>query len=61
MAPYAVRAKGGAPVACPLVWEELSDPELSPRRYTLRDVPERLEGRGDPWEGIGSAAATLPS
>jgi bifunctional non-homologous end joining protein LigD len=61
VAPYAVRAKPGAPVACPLAWEELSDPELSPRRFTLRDVPERLEARGDPWDGIASAAAALPS
>ena len=61
VAPYAVRAKRGAPVACPLAWEELSDPELSPRRFTLRDVPERLEARGDPWDGIAAAAAALPS
>ena len=60
VAPYAVRAKPGAPVACPLEWEELSDPKLSPRRYTLRDVPERLEARGDPWERISAAAAALP-
>jgi bifunctional non-homologous end joining protein LigD len=59
VAPYAVRAKPGAPVATPLAWEELSDPELSPRRWTLRDVPARLASSGDPWEGIGSAAASL--
>jgi bifunctional non-homologous end joining protein LigD len=61
VAPYAVRAKPGAPVATPLAWEELSDPDLSPRRFTLRDVPSRLEERGDPWEGISGAAAPLPS
>jgi bifunctional non-homologous end joining protein LigD len=61
VAPYAVRAKPGAPVATPLAWEELSDPDLSPRRFTLRDVPSRLSSRGDPWEGIGSAAASLPA
>ena len=58
VAPYAVRAKPGAPVATPLFWEEVEDAE--PRRWTLRDVPARLEERGDPWEGIGSAAAALP-
>ena len=58
VAPYAVRAKPGAPVATPLFWDEVSDAE--PRRWTLRDVPERLEARGDPWEGIGAAAAGLP-
>jgi bifunctional non-homologous end joining protein LigD len=59
VAPYAVRAKPGAPVATPLAWEELSDADLSPRRFRLSDVPARLEARGDPWERIGSAAAPL--
>jgi bifunctional non-homologous end joining protein LigD len=59
VAPYAVRAKPGAPVATPLAWEELDDPDLSPRRWTLRDVPARLESRGDPWAGISAAAAPL--
>ena len=61
VAAYAVRAKPGAPVATPLAWEELSDPELSPRRWTLRDVPARLSERGDPWAGIAPAAAALPA
>jgi bifunctional non-homologous end joining protein LigD len=60
VAPYAVRAKPGAPVATPLAWEELEEPELHPRRWTLATVPERLEARGDPWADIGSAAASLP-
>jgi bifunctional non-homologous end joining protein LigD len=59
VAPYAVRAKPGAPVATPLFWEEVG--EADPRGWTLRDVPERLEQRGDPWEGIASAAASLPA
>ena len=58
VAPYAVRAKPGAPVATPLFWDEVADAE--PRRWTLRDVPARLEERGDPWEGIASAAGSLP-
>jgi bifunctional non-homologous end joining protein LigD len=58
VAAYAVRAKPGAPVATPMFWEEIESAE--PRRWTLRDVPARLEERGDPWEGIGAAAATLP-
>jgi bifunctional non-homologous end joining protein LigD len=60
VAPYAVRAKPGAPVATPLAWDELDDPELHPRRWTLATVPERLDSRGDPWEGIAAAAAALP-
>jgi bifunctional non-homologous end joining protein LigD len=58
VAPYAVRAKPGAPVATPMSWDEVADAE--PRRWTLRDVPARLEERGDPWEDIGKAAAALP-
>ena len=59
VAPYAVRAKPGAPVATPLFWEEVADAD--PRGWTLRSVPARLEERGDPWEAIGSAAASLPT
>jgi bifunctional non-homologous end joining protein LigD len=61
VAPYAVRALPGAPVATPLAWEELEDPELHPRRWTLAGVPQRLSERGDPWEGIRAAAGTLPT
>jgi bifunctional non-homologous end joining protein LigD len=60
VAPYAVRALPGAPVAAPLAWEELSDPDLSARAWTLRTVGERLAERGDPWAGIAGHAATLP-
>jgi bifunctional non-homologous end joining protein LigD len=61
VAPYAVRAKPGAPVAAPLAWDELSDRDLTPGRWTLATVPQRLQERGDPWEGIARAAAALPS
>jgi bifunctional non-homologous end joining protein LigD len=60
VAPYAVRAKPAAPVATPLFWEELEEPDLHPRRWTLASVPERVERRGDPWEAIGAAAGSLP-
>ena len=60
VAPYAVRALPGAPVATPLAWEELEDAELHPRRWTLATVPERLEDRGDPWERHRRGAAPLP-
>jgi bifunctional non-homologous end joining protein LigD len=58
VAPYAVRAKPGAPVATPLFWEEVEGAD--PRGWTLRDVPARIEQRGDPWEGIQAAAGSLP-
>ena len=55
VAPYAVRALPGAPVATPLRWEELEDAQLSAQRWTLRTVGERLAGSGDPWASIGRA------
>ena len=56
VAPYAVRALPGAPVATPLAWEELDDPDLHPRRWTLASVPARVAERGDPWARIGASA-----
>lgn len=60
VAPYAVRALPGAPVATPLAWEELEDPALHPRCWTLRTLPERLDARGDPWAEIARHARPLP-
>ena len=54
VAPYAVRAKPGAPVATPLRWEELEDTGLRADVFTLATLPARLEREGDPWEAIGS-------
>ena len=60
VAPYAVRAKPGAPVATPLRWPELGDRSLRSTSFTLRTVPERLAGEGDPWAGIAKSARSLP-
>lgn len=59
VAPYAVRARPGAPVATPLAWDELARHELGPRRYTLRNLFRRLGQRQDPWARIGDAAQSL--
>jgi bifunctional non-homologous end joining protein LigD len=60
VAPYAVRARAGAPVATPLAWEELEDPALTPRRWSLASVPERLAAQGDPWVDIAREGRPLP-
>jgi bifunctional non-homologous end joining protein LigD len=59
VAPYAVRPRPGAPVATPLHWEELSDPAMTPGRFTVRDVPARLERDGDPWAKVSRHLQSL--
>lgn len=49
VAPYAVRARPGAPVAAPLDWDELSDAGLTSARYTVRNIFRRLGQKDDPW------------
>lgn len=57
--PYVVRAKRGAPVATPIRWEELDDAEMHPARFTMRDIPARLEAVPDPWRDVGRKAKPL--
>ena len=61
VAPYSVRARPGAPVATPLRWEELTDRDLTPQRFTLRSVGSRLEqlGTSDPWAGLARRGYSL--
>jgi bifunctional non-homologous end joining protein LigD len=48
-APYAVRAKPGAPVSAPCSWEEIERGEVGPRTFSVRSMPERLAQVGDLW------------
>lgn len=59
VAPYAVRARPGAPVATPLDWAELNARGMRADRLTLRDVPKRMAERGDPWAGMRHHARSL--
>ncbi|MFW6437663.1 MAG: DNA ligase D [Armatimonadota bacterium] len=59
VAPYSVRAKPGAPIATPLDWEELDDPETAPQRWHVRNILDRLAERGDPWAEIDRHARDL--
>ena len=52
VAPYSVRGRPGAHVATPLHWAEAEDPGLTPARFTLRTLGERLAGTPDPWAGM---------
>ncbi|WP_327189918.1 non-homologous end-joining DNA ligase [Streptomyces xinghaiensis] len=58
VAPYAVRALPGAPVATPIARRELDDPKLHARRWTLATLGERLAG-DDPWAGMPRRGRTL--
>jgi bifunctional non-homologous end joining protein LigD len=59
VAPYAVRARRGAPVATPLEWDELDRRGMWPDRFTMRDVPKRIAEQGDPWADMRRHARSL--
>lgn len=52
VAPYAVRALPGAPIATPLHWDEALDDRMTPQRFTIENIFRRLGQTGDPWAGI---------
>ena len=60
VAPYALRALPGAPVATPLAWDELGAPRCGPRDQTMSSIFPRLAREGDPWKRMASASAPLP-
>jgi len=60
VAPYALRAKPGAPVAAPLDWDELSDSKLDAQSYTMENIFKRLGRREDPWKDFSRHRASLP-
>ncbi len=55
-APYAVRARPGAPVATPIRWDEALAPGMSPRKYDIHSIPRRLGQIDDPWGDIDKSA-----
>lgn len=57
--PYAVRALPGAPVATPLDWHELHDPDLHAQRYTVANIFRRLGQKEDPWREMMNHAQSL--
>lgn len=50
-APYCVRPKKGAPVSAPLEWKELKT-GLKITDFNLKNMPERLEEKGDIFKGF---------
>jgi len=59
VAPYAVRARPGAPVATPIEWSELDGASMRADLFTIRDVAKRVADRGDPWTDLARHARSL--
>ncbi len=58
VAPFAVRPLPGAPVSCPLAWDEVAA-RLDPRRFTIRNARARLEKTGDPMAPVLTEAIDI--
>lgn len=48
---YTARPIPGAPVSTPLLWEEVK-PGLSPKAFTIQNMPARIREKGDLFEGV---------
>ena len=59
VAPYAIRARPGGPVATPLHWDEVEERTLTSQKYTLHTLFKRLETIDDPWHNFLSLAQSL--
>ncbi|WP_320773377.1 non-homologous end-joining DNA ligase [Streptomyces sp. CRN 30] len=57
VAPWTVRARPGAPVAAPFAREQLDDPALDARRWTVADAVE--QARTKPWAELTGRGRSL--
>jgi bifunctional non-homologous end joining protein LigD len=58
VAPYAVRAKKGAPVAAPIDWHEI-DSISSAQAFNIKNIFDRVRTKGDPWKDMISDPNSL--
>jgi bifunctional non-homologous end joining protein LigD len=58
-APYAVRARPGAPVSAPCTWDEVERGEIGPRSVTLRLMSDRVAKVGDLWADMRKKKRSL--
>ena len=58
-APYAVRAKPGAPVSAPCTWEEVERGDVGPQTFTLRTMAARVAEVGDLWSDLRKRGRSL--
>jgi bifunctional non-homologous end joining protein LigD len=59
VSPYTIRARDGAVVSTPVTWDEVTE-ELDPTRFTIKNVPERVQRLGDLYEGVLTVKQRLP-
>ncbi len=59
VAPYALRAIKGAPVATPITWVELFEDGIHSQSYTYYNIFRRLGRKEDPWKDMHLHAVTL--
>jgi bifunctional non-homologous end joining protein LigD len=57
VAAYSPRAREGAPVSCPVSWEEVT-PRLRSDRFTVESLSRGLP-RSDPWKNIDETRQTI--
>ncbi len=58
IASYSLRAREGAPVACPVGWDEIADTDEAPR-FGTEAVIARVNDGIDPWRDMPDARARL--
>lgn len=56
--PYSLRAVDGAPVSTPLAWDEVTA-KVEPRSFTLKNIRQRLDARGDVGAALLKGTARL--
>ena len=57
---YSVRPLPGAPVSTPVQWSEVEEGGLTPSRFTIKTLPERLGAMGDLAAGLNETRQRLP-
>jgi bifunctional non-homologous end joining protein LigD len=60
VAPYAVRARRGAPIAMPVAWANVEEDTLRPDGIGIRTVWDWLRDREDPWQAMERSGRPLP-
>jgi bifunctional non-homologous end joining protein LigD len=60
VAPFSARPAAGAPVSVPIFWDELDDPALTPDRWTVHSVLDRVRDVGDPLAPLIGQQQALP-